>query len=57
MVKNLIEAGANVNFAQPFFFWNPDMEGMTALIIASQIGYKEVVRVLASAGANVNHFR
>ena len=57
IVKALIEAQADVNYAQPAYMANPKGEGTTALICASIEGHAEIVEVLVSAGANVNHIK
>ena len=45
-VKMLIEKGADVNVV--------DEHGITALHLASLLGYSEIVKMLIEAGANVN---
>ena len=48
MVKLLLEAGADVNGAEP-------PEQVTALMAAADNGHLKIVRLLLAAGADVNH--
>ena len=55
IVRALTEAQADVNYATSAYVGKPIFEGYTALLFASNDGHAEVVKVLVSAGANVNH--
>ncbi len=47
MVRFLIDAGADVNYA--------DNYGFTALMIAAEVGHTQIVEMLIEHGADVNY--